>query len=116
MPAVVSMRACQDNMLDISDALRRYDDVNNQYPSNLMALRKDYLKNDSVLRCPLDKSPGNEPSYVYHRPGPHSGDDFVVLECSLHRISPNEPIPKIVVLKSGRVTVEKLQIKKPGRP
>ena len=113
LPVVVSMRACQTNMIEINDALRRYYDVNGVYPPDLDTLEKDYFKDKSVLRCPLDKSPGNAPSYVYHRPSPNAPGDFVVLECSLHRLGPNEPIPKLVLLKNGHVTVERLQSKKP---
>jgi hypothetical protein len=113
MPVIVNMRACQSKMIEINDALRRYYDVNGEYPPDLRTLEKDYIKDKSVLRCPLDKSPGNAPSYVYHRPGRNAPGDFVVLECSLHRLARNEPVIKLVLLKNGRPTVERLQLRKP---
>ena len=113
MPIVVNTWTCRRNMTEINDALRRYYDVNDVYPPDLDTLEKDYLKDKSVLRCPLDKSPGSAPSYVYHRPGPNSHGGFVVLECSLHRLGSDEPVTKLVLLKNGDVNVERVQLKKP---
>lgn len=101
MPSVQALAMCQTNMLAVDAALERYNDVNGHYPPDLASLRKDYLKDPAVLRCPLDHSKTNEPSYIYHRPGPGASGDFVVLECLRHRLYPGLPMSRLTVTKDG---------------
>ncbi len=106
MPVVQDVVTCRMNMTAVGAALNRYHDVHNAYPETLDELKKDYLKNPSVLRCPLDKSPGTEPSYIYHRPKSNSPAKFVVLECCRHRLSKGMPISKMQLRKDGSITLE----------
>ena len=103
LPVVRSLVKCQSNMMAISAAIKRYNDVNGAYPPNLMALKKDYLKAPSVLRCPLSELGSDKPSYIYHRPGPNAPDDFAILECKLHKLRPDVPISKLQLLKNGTI-------------
>ncbi len=106
MPAARALFQCQQNMIAIGEALKRYEDVNDVYPRTLDDLKKDYLKDPSVLSCPTIDGKKDESCYTYHRPGPRSGPKFVVLECSLHRLKPGTPIPKLQLLKDGTVRAE----------
>lgn len=105
MPVIRSVMACRSNMTELGRALERYHDVNHEYPADLIALKKEYLKDPKVLECPLDTD-GGEPSYTYHRPGPDAPDDFVVLECSRHRLEAGAEPSTLKLLKNGSVTVE----------
>lgn len=93
-------------MIEIGAALRRYADLHGSYPDDLSAIRKEYLKNPDVLRCPLDTSLNDRPSYIYHQPKPNSGPDFVVLVCPHHRFSTETPPARLVYLKKGIVKLE----------
>ncbi len=106
MPSARELLRCRDDMIAVGDALRRYEDVNGSYPPDLQALEKDYLKDPSVLRCPLDKSPSSQTSYIYHRPGPNAKGDFVVLECCRHRIRGDVPVSRLLILKDGTFNIE----------
>jgi len=101
MPSVRALAICQNNMLAVDAALDRYNDVHGEYPPDLNALRKDYLKDLCVLRCPLDHSKNDEPSYIYHRPGPSASGDFIVLECVRHRLYPGLPVSRLQITKDG---------------
>jgi hypothetical protein len=98
LDSVKSMVACGENMKELGAAIGRYTDVNGHRPAGLNALRKEYLQHASVLRCPLDKSPGDAPSYTYH---PDAGDDQVMLECDRHHLRSDMPRSRLVVLGSG---------------
>ena len=103
LPSVQSIRICSSNMQELAAAISRYNDVNGHRPPNLRALAKQYLSDTSVLRCPLDKSPGNEPSYNYD---PRAGDGQVMLECDRHRVKSDMPNSKLRVLGSGKFEME----------
>ena len=109
MPAIRGLVKCQSNMIEIGAALRRYADLHGSYPADLSAIRREYLKDPGVLRCPLDTSPSDRPSYIYHRPKPNSGPDFVVLVCTHHRFSPETPPARLVYLKRGVVKLELIE-------
>ena len=84
MPGVRPFATCgRINMPQIVAAIERYQDVNGSRPSSLQVLRHEYLEDASVLRCPLDRTPGNKPSYTYN---PKAGDKEVMLECDRHRL------------------------------
>lgn len=104
LPAVRSLIRCRSNMTQIGEAIRRYHDVTGSYPPELAVLRRDYLKDPSVLRCPLDRSPGDAPSYLYHRLRPDSPERAVVLECDRHRLKPGKQRVKLLLLKNGQVS------------
>lgn len=105
MPAVRGMLGCQSNLMEVGGALRRYSDLHGSYPRDLSAIEKDYLKDPSVLRCPLDRDPSGVSSYIYHRPGANAKGDFVVLVCTRHRFSRDTPRTQLVYLKKGAVHV-----------
>jgi len=106
MKPVRDLAQCKVNMETIGEALRRYNDVNGEYPTDLKPIAKDYLKDDSVLYCPLSTNRRRETSYTYHRPGASAKDDFVVLECARHKLRPDVPASKILLLRSGGVIAE----------
>lgn len=116
MPVVRGVVRCQTNMREIGDALRRYNDVNRSYPRDLESMSKDYLKDPSVLRCPLDRSPSEAPSYIYHRPDSSSPGSFVVLECRHHDLGRDLPPSTLVYMKNGTVKTRFGDARdKPGR-
>jgi len=108
-PAIRGLVRCQSNMAEIGAALRRYADLHGSYPDDLSAIRKEYLKNPNVLRCPLDTSVNDRPSYIYHQPKPNSGPNFVVLVCPHHRFSTETPPARLVYLKKGIVKLELIE-------
>jgi hypothetical protein len=110
MPAMRALVQCQTNMMAVGQALQRYEDVNGVYPKDLDTLKKDYLKDDSVLRCPLVKPDEEGSCYIYHRPGPGADDKFVILECDLHKTRGEVPIKKLQLLKDGTVNAEGLPL------
>jgi hypothetical protein len=106
LPFVQDIVKCRTNMADVGAALQRFCDVNGRYPAQLVDLERDYLKDPTVLRCPLDKSSDSNTSYTYHRPKASSPADFVVLECTRHRLAKDMPRTKLLLHKDGNVTVE----------
>lgn len=98
MTSVRSIATCKENMLEVGAAVQRYKDVNGRRPMDLNTLRKDYLGNASVLRCPLDKTTGDAPSYAYNR---RSTGAHVMLECDRHRLRKDMPVSKLVVRGDG---------------
>lgn len=106
MPAVREIVQCRDNMTQIGAAIGRYHDVNGTYPADLLVLKKEYIKDQSILRCPLDKSPGNAPSYSYHKPVPGSRGHFAMLECDRHRMSKEIPPYKMIFRKDGSLEIK----------
>lgn len=102
MTSVRSIATCKEHMLEVAAAVQRYEDVNGHRPSDLNALRKDYLEDLSVLRCPLDKTPGGTPSYAYN---PKARDAHVMLECDRHRLRKDMPVSKLVVDGDGNFTI-----------
>lgn len=115
MPAARALFQCQQNMIAVGEALKRYEDVNGAYPKTLDDLKKDYLKDPSVLSCPTIEDRSDDSCYTYHRPGPKSGPKFVVLECNLHRLKPDAPIPKLQLLKDGTVRAEGQSLNPPTK-
>ncbi len=100
VPSARHKLRCKSNMMAISAALQRYYWPNETYPDNLDALRKDYLKEPGVLRCPADKSPGRKPSYDYIKPAPNAPGNAIVLSCDRHRGSFGKRI-RFTVTKDG---------------
>jgi len=98
MTSVRDLSTCAEHMREVAAAVERYDDVNSHRPAKLAALRKEYLKDPSVLRCPLDKSPGERPSYAYN---PEARDGQTMLECDRHRIRDDMPISKLKIHGDG---------------
>lgn len=98
MPGVKAIAVCIENEKQVSAAITRYNDVNGHRPAELRMLAKDYLSDPSVLRCPLDRSPGGKPSYAYN---PTAIGKQVMLECDRHSLSPNAPNSKLRVLGDG---------------
>ena len=102
MPSVQAMGVCKYNLQELSAAISRYEDVTGNRPQKLEGLAKQYLKDPSVLRCPLDKSVGDAPSYIYN---PNATDDQVMLECGRHKIRKDMPNSRLVVLGSGKFEI-----------
>ena len=101
LPAIQVMLECRDNMTQVGEALERYHSVNSTYPPDLETLKKEYLKDPSVLKCPLDKSGGNKSSYIYHKPPENAADTFVILECDRHSMGHNMPPSKLKLMING---------------
>lgn len=98
LPSIHAMQQCASNLQEVGAAISRYEDVNDRRPAKLRELEKQYLSDASVLRCPLDKSPGNEPSYTYN---PKATDSQVMMECDRHRLKRDMPKSKLQVLGDG---------------
>jgi len=111
LPGWRDLRKCQANMTQINDALGRYYDVNGEYPPDLQTLAKEYLKDESVLRCPLSKPGKSGSSYIYNRPGPHSPGGFPVLVCECHSKRNDLPIRRLILLKNGQLKLEARSLK-----
>lgn len=111
MPSIRDIMLCRTNMVSVGNAIGRYYDFTGSYPTNLSDIKKEYLANPAVLRCPLDKSEDNKPSYKYNRPGPNAGDKFVILECDRHRLMKDMPVSKLILYKNGMVEMEKPDMK-----
>ncbi len=105
IPSVRSKVQCKSNMTAISLALQRYYWPNEGFPDSLETLRKDYLKDPKVLRCPLDKSPGDKSSYTYIKPAANASNDVIVLRCDRHNGSHGNRII-LEVTKGGEFKVE----------
>lgn len=61
--------ACEQNMLEIREAILRYHEHTGKYPDSLKDLVPTYVTDPSILHCPLD--PNSDPShvtYVYTKP------------------------------------------------
>lgn len=108
MPAVRGVVRCKSNLEAIGAALGRYNDVNGSYPRSLAEIRSEYLKDPSVLRCPLDEARAGDTSYVYHRPKSTAKDSFVILECHHHRLLRDAP-PTVLVYQLGGVVKTVMQ-------
>lgn len=111
LPQMRDLRQCQSNMMAVGAALQRYHDVNNEYPPDLAALEGEYLKDSSVLQCPLAETREGEPSFIYHRPGPGAEDSFEMLVCECHGRSPEVPVRRIVLHKDGTLKLETLSLR-----
>lgn len=103
LPSVESIRVCSSNMQQLAGAISRYSDVNGHRPPNLRALAKEYVSDASVLRCPLDKSPGGAPSYAYNPKAMHGQ---AMLECDRHKLRRDMPNSKLRVLGNGKFEME----------
>lgn len=101
MSAGVQMAQCQQNMMDVYQAIERYRQRHNgQYPKDLNELTPRYLAEAGKLKCPADLS--DKPvSYRYFKPTKDSPETALLLQCENHRIM-NQPVP-IIVLKNGQV-------------
>jgi len=97
IPSVRASGECMSNMQEVAAAISRYEDVEGRRPSDLKLLAKDYLEDRSVLRCPLDGSVGDTPSYAYNPKARGSG---VMLECDRHKLMGQGL--RFVVLGDGR--------------
>lgn len=100
-PNIQGILNCRNNMEEVSAAISRYHQATGEYPPNLEALKTEYLRSARVLRCPLDKSRSDEPSYIYHRPSSKDKDDFIVLECDRHKLRSDFPLSRLLCLKDG---------------
>lgn len=78
-------QACIERMAELSQALGRYHNRHQEYPKKLQDLSPEFLPGRTTLRCPLDKAPPGETSYVYIRPKPDAPEDTVVVRCRLHK-------------------------------
>jgi len=115
MPAVRSLTICRAHMAAIGGALGRYNDANDEYPETLNQLKGVFLKDNAVLRCPLDKSKGDAPSYIYRRPRNSSPGTFPMLECDRHRLRKDISLSKIILQKNQEFSVSVPMPKKPGK-
>jgi hypothetical protein len=102
LPSVQSIQRCEANMQQIAGAISRYEDVTGRRPADLAALKKEYLPKGTTLRCPLDRSPGDTPSYAYH---PDAGDGDVMLECDRHKLRGDMPGSRLVVYGDGTLKI-----------
>ena len=108
MPSVRAMGVCKYNMQELAAAIDRYKAVNGHRPESLDELADQYLKDPSVLRCPLDKSSGDTSSYTYN---PKAGDNQIMLECARYKLRHDMPNSILRVSGDGRFDVRNPGIK-----
>lgn len=101
MSAGVQMAQCQQNMMDVYQAIERYRQRNSgQYPKGLNELAPRYLAEAGKLKCPADLT--DKPvSYRYFKPTKDSPETAPLLQCDHHKMM-NQSVP-IIVLKNGQV-------------
>jgi hypothetical protein len=87
----VEMGKCQQQLLAIHGALKRYETRHGEYPQRLAALSPTFIRQRSLLHCPADPSPGDTISYEYSRPESDDARGAVdgeatLLTCQHHQI------------------------------
>ncbi len=97
-PYTKPIMSCLQNQLEIYEAIGRYKDLNNTYPNNLKELEKEYLKDKSVLYCPLDK---DKAGYEYANPEKEKGTKYIT-KCSKHKLNEYTPFPPIIITPQGK--------------
>jgi len=100
----MDVETCRRNLIELGAALQRYHNRNGTYPERLEMLYPDFLKTDSVLRCPAEAGDGKPRGYRYFRPTDATPPDAVVIRCDLH--SPAGQQKVVLLLRmDGRVDV-----------
>jgi hypothetical protein len=64
-------------------------------------LAKEYMKDPSVLICPLDKSKSGNTSYTYAPPKGEANDDDILISCNRHRVRPDLPVIEVYITVGG---------------
>ena len=101
-PAVSNIAKCQLNLPEIYGAVERYRATHeDQYPPNLDVLRKEYMKDTSVLICPMDKSKSGKTSYTYTPPKGEANDNDILISCNRHRVRPDLPVIEVYITVGG---------------
>jgi|GEM_PF-5458881 len=101
-PTVSDIVECQLNMPEIYGAVQRYRATHDdQYPPSLDVLRKEYMKDTSVLTCPLDKSKSGKTSYTYTPPKEDANDDDILISCNRHRVRHDLPVIEVYITVGG---------------
>ena len=97
-PYTKPIMTCLQNQLEIYEAIGRYKDLNNTYPESLKDLEKEYLKDKSVLYCPLDTK---QEGYEYQNPEKVKGAKYIT-RCSRHILKEGVPFPPIIITPQGK--------------
>lgn len=98
--------SCQEQMMMIGQALKRYEIRYGQYPDSLAALYPKFLTSRQLLKCPADNRSLKEAiadSYVYVKPAPGAPAETPVVLCNRHILIPGSPAVTLVLRKNGKV-------------
>lgn len=109
LPIVRDLMQCRENMETVGAAIDRYHGVTGSYPDELEQLKDEYLKDPSVLSCPVGEG-GEECYFTYNKPKETSPEDFVVLECDAHVLGEKGQV-RLMYLKGGDIEVEAIEPK-----
>lgn len=101
-PTISDIANCQLNLPEIYGAVERYRATHeDKYPPSLDILRKEYMKDPSVLVCPLDKSKSGKTSYTYTPPKENPKEDDILIRCNRHRVRLDLPIIEVYITVNG---------------
>lgn len=101
-PEISDLATCKLHMSEIYGAIERYRAVHDDnYPPSLDALKDDYMKDPSVLKCPLDKTGSKTTSYEYTPPKGEPDPDQVIVSCRRHRANPKLPVLEVFLKADG---------------
>ena len=107
-PYFKPMIKCLENQMELNDAIRRYRDGHEeQYPESLKDLEAEYLKDKSVLYCPLD---GEKEGYTYNNPNKDKEAEWVTT-CPRHKLDEKHPFPPIGIDKNGKFVYKREEFK-----
>jgi hypothetical protein len=100
--SISNIAKCQLNMPEIYGAVERYRATHDdKYPPDLDILRKEYMKDPSVLICPLDKSNSGKTSYTYTPPKEDADGSDILISCNRHRVRDDFPILEVYITVDG---------------
>ncbi len=101
----MQVETCRRNLVELGAALQRYHNRNREYPETLDRLYPDFLKTDSVLRCPADEGKEKSSGYRYFRPTDATPPDATVIRCDRHSPAGQQKVV-LNLRKDGRVDVQ----------
>jgi len=101
LPSFKPMLKCSENLMELGAATIRYRDLNKKYPKKLEDLKNEYLKDNNILYCPLDK---NKDGYEYVNPDTDKNNSNFMIRCKNHIVKPGQPRLFLIINKNGRFT------------
>ncbi|MGQ9807143.1 MAG: hypothetical protein ACUVSM_07650 [Armatimonadota bacterium] len=101
----MQVETCRRNLVELGAALQRYHNRHRAYPEKLEMLYPDFLKTDSVLRCPANEDGKKPAGYRYFRPTDATPPDAAVIRCDLHAPAGQQKVV-LILRMDGRVEVQ----------
>ena len=94
LPGLNELIVCRTHLEKVSGAMERYHDANDKYPESLRELKGEYIRDHSLLKCPVHSG-----EYEY-KPG--KKDDDPVISCK-HSLSDKLPVFGWILYRDGSV-------------